>query len=128
MRHWEETMPPSLMIPGHASKSETMRALGITPQFVNGIQVGDWHSLTMRMMQADDPVNHVNTPPLRAGDYVEVLPGNSVKWATVGKHATLMEYFGDDDKWGIDLTGIPSLVKAGNLKRIARNPDERGDV
>ena len=59
-----------------------------------------------------------------------MLPGNSVKWAMVGERGTLLEYFPEDDKWGIEIdsSGEAVLVKEGNLKRIPRiDGDDDGD-
>ena len=108
MKQWEESRPPH------------MKGLEIRPALVKGIPIGNWHLLiTQRIMKADAPVSYVNEPPLSEGDRVEVLPGNSVKWEMVGQKGRIMDYFEDEDKWGIDIEGgQPSLVMAGNLKRI----------
>ena len=93
-----------------------MKALGIRPPLVKDMPIGNWHLLiTQRIMKADAPVTYINEPPLS----VEVLPGDSVKWEMVGQRGRIMDYFEYDDKWGIDIEGgQPSLVMAGNLKRI----------
>ncbi|KAL9189281.1 hypothetical protein ACHAXT_011771 [Thalassiosira profunda] len=127
MRRWEEWMPIDLIMPEKGTKAETMKALAITPEFVEGIPVGNWQRLNMRLREAEKPVNFANHPPLKRGDRVEVLAGNSVKWGQVGKRGKLNEFFGDDGKWGIEMedTGEGVLVMAGNLKRI---PKEEGTV
>ena len=114
-------MDPMMLQDGR-SASEEMKALGITPAFVEGLPVGNWHRLVMRMREADAPVNYENDPPLEPGDFVEVLPGNSVKWAMVGERGTLLDYFPEDDKWGIEMdsSGEAVLVREGNLKRTQR--------
>lgn len=39
----------------------------------------------------------------------------------VGQRGTLMDYFWDEDKWGIDMdNGIPTMIKKGNLRRVER--------
>lgn len=125
MQAWEDSMPDHMIMPGHESKNQTIRDLGITQSFVKGVRVGDWHSLVMRMVAMDAPINYINKPALREGDYVEVLPGNSVKFSNMGQRGHLLEYFDDSGKWGIDFkSGIPSMVMAGNLKRIYTNPNE----
>ena len=67
---------------------------------------------------ADRNVRVHNDPPLRPGDYVEVVPGNSVMWESVGQVGELLEYFPADGKWGIDLYPQPALIMEGNLKRV----------
>ena len=121
MKKWEETFPPTMLVPGHPTKSGSMKALAIRPALVKGIRIGNWYALTtQRIMKADAPVNYVNNPPLSRGDCVEILPGNAIKWELVGQKGIIMDYFDDDDKWGIEIKGgMPSLVMAGNLKRIS---------
>lgn len=127
MQQWERSMDPTMVKDGR-SASEEMKKLGITPAFVKGLPVGNWHRLVMRMQLADAPVRYKNDPPLEPRDYIEVLPGNSVKWDMVGERGTLVEYFVEDDKWGIEMeiSGEAVLVREGNLKRIPRIVDDDG--
>jgi hypothetical protein len=121
MQKWEVTFPRRMLIPEHPTKSGSMKALGITPALLKGLRIGNWHAVTMRFIEAGAPINYINKPPLNEGDRVEVLPGNSVMWATVGQKGVLDCYFEEDDKWGIDIEGgIPTMVMAGNLKRIPK--------
>lgn len=60
-----------------------MRALGVTPDLVRGLPVGN------RMIEAHAPVGHVSDPPLQEGDLVEVLPGNGVRRGIVGRRGAL---------------------------------------
>ena len=72
-----------------------------------------------RVKKATKVVDFKNTPPLRPGDCIEILPGNDVNWQFVGMHGKLMEYFADVNKWGLELeTGEPVLCYAANLKRV----------
>lgn len=120
MTQWEHSMDPSLNRP-NMSSSATMKAMAITPEFVTGLPIGDWYQLVQRMQQVSKTVHYINSPPLKSGDYIEIIPGNNIKWGLVGQRGTIMDYFGDENKWGIEMdshTLGPSLVYAGNLKRI----------
>lgn len=120
MTQWEQSMDPSMNRP-NMSTSETMKAMAITPEFVKGLPVGDWFQLVLRIQDVSKTVNYINTPPLRSGDYIEIIPRNSIKWGLVGQRGKIVDYFGDENKWGIEMDSPalgPSLVYAGNLKRI----------
>mmetsp|Transcript_20962 Transcript_20962/g.34591 ORF Transcript_20962/g.34591 Transcript_20962/m.34591 type:complete len:250 (+) Transcript_20962:169-918(+) len=122
MTQWEKAMPPSQRLP-NTSAAQTLKNMNITPQFVKGIPIGDWLQLINRMELASKRVYMRNIPALQRGDYVEVLPGNHVKWALVGERGVVMDYFDDEDKWGMEMDKReiePSLVFAGNLKRLSR--------
>lgn len=119
MNQWAKTMPKRDYRGTTARKR--MDQLGMTASFVKEIKVGDWKKVRKRMVQMDAPVNIRNTPPLQEGDYVQVEAGNSVKFEMVGQRGTLMDYFWDEDKWGIDMdNGIPTMIKKGNLRRVER--------
>ena len=45
---------------------------------------------------------YANVPPLKFGDYVEILPS--------GKRGTLLNYLDDDDRWGIELDGVGGVM------------------
>ena len=120
MMQWERSMDSKMRRPNR-SASETMKAMAITPEVVKGIPVGHWFLLVSRMELVGKPMKFPNSPPLRAGDYIEIVPGNDIKWGLVGQRGTIVDYYGDDDKWGIEMDSPafgPSLVHAGNLKRI----------
>jgi len=102
-----------------------MERLGMTASFLCGIQIGDYNTVRKRMVQMGAPVSIKNNPPLKVGDYVQVEPGNSVKFEMVGQRGTLLEYFRRDKKWGIDMdNGIPTMIMVGNLKRVERGQME----
>eukprot|EP00984_Skeletonema_dohrnii_P002810 scaffold961_cov83-Skeletonema_dohrnii-CCMP3373.AAC.6 len=123
MTQWERSMDQSLRKP-NMSASQTMKAMGITPSFVKGLPVGNWFLLVSRMELVGKRVYTPNSPPLHEGDYIEIVPGNDIKWALVGERGTIVDYFEDEDKWGIEMDNDgefgPSLVFAGNLRRVRR--------
>jgi hypothetical protein len=96
-----------------------MRKLGVGAEHLAGLKVGDWHGAHDRLEQSMKKVNVRNTPPLRAGDRIEVQAGNHLKWPSVGMRGTLEEYFPDTAKWGIQMDdGEPVCIMAANLKRV----------
>jgi len=97
---------------------EKMSKLGIDEPFLQGLAVGDWDAAQERLHLCMKQVQVQNSPPLRAGDRVEVTAGNHVKWESVGQRGTLAEYFSDCKKWGIEMDdGEPVLILQGNLRR-----------
>ena len=58
--------------------------------------------------------------PLRSGDRIEVVGGNSVKFPDIGSRGILIEYFDDEEeKWGLCLdNGKRLLIKRNNLLRV----------
>jgi len=126
MTQWERSMDLSLRKP-NMSASQTMKAMGITPSFVKGLPIGNWFLLVSRIQSVGKRVYTPNSPPLREGDYIEIVPGNDIKWALVGERGTIVDYFEDENKWGIEMDNDgefgPSLVFAGNLRRV-RSGDE----
>ena len=120
MTKWEKSMPPSQRLP-NTSAAQTLKNMNITPQFVEGIPIGNWSLLIHRMQLVGKSVYIRNVPKLQRGDYVEIMPGNGIKWPMVGKRGIIMDYFEDEDKWGMEMDDQkigPSLVFAGNLKRV----------
>mmetsp|Transcript_27057 Transcript_27057/g.65659 ORF Transcript_27057/g.65659 Transcript_27057/m.65659 type:complete len:215 (-) Transcript_27057:92-736(-) len=119
MEQWKATMPPHLIPPHCRNRDEALEVLGVSPDLVTGLAVGDWWSAMQRRQALDEDVNYRNRPPLKEGDTIEVLAGNCVKWTSVGQKGRLGEYFADMGKWGVDLEdGQSVLIKAGNLKRV----------
>ena len=49
-------------------KRQCMNALAITPEFVEGIRIGNWYQLTMRMMEVDaEKITMITLHPLARG-------------------------------------------------------------
>ena len=122
MTKWEKSMPASQRLP-NTSAAQTLKNMNITPQFVEGIPIGNWSLLIHRMQLVGKSVYTRNVPKLQRGDYVEILAGNGIKWQLVGERGTIVDYFADEDKWGMEMDKReigPSLVFAGNLKRLKR--------
>lgn len=122
MEAWALSMPPHMEVLDGSARA-TLSKLGIRPAVVQGIRVGDWHSLMMRLRDADSKVKVKNEFPfLEEGNYIEIVAGNSVKYECVGQRGVLKEYFRGEQKWGIDLDedGDPSLIHKNNLKRLAK--------
>jgi hypothetical protein len=120
MTKWEKSMPASQRLP-NTSAAQTLKNMNITPQFVEGIPIGNWSLLIHRMQLVGKSVYTRNVPKLQRGDYVEILPGNGIKWQLVGEKGFIIDYFADEDKWGMEMDDQkigPSLVFAGNLKRV----------
>ena len=120
MKLWANSMPPDRLsrFPAGTTPEQALDNLAIRPAFVHDLELGDWDALDRRIVMADRSVRVHNDPPLRPGDYVEVVPGNSVMWESVGQVGELLEYFPADGKWGIDLYPQPALIMEGNLKRV----------
>ena len=122
MTKWEKSMPASQRLP-NTSAAQTLKNMNIAPQFVEGIPIGNWSQLIDRMQLVGKSVYMRNVPKLQRGDYVEILAGNGIKWQLVGERGTIVDYFADEDKWGLEMDKReigPSLVFAGNLKRLKR--------
>ena len=120
MTKWEKSMPASQRLP-NTSAAQTLKNMNITPQFVEGIPIGNWSQLIDRMQLVGKSIYIRNVPKLQRGDYVEILPGNGIKWQLVGEKGFIIDYFADEDKWGMEMDDQkigPSLVFAGNLKRV----------
>jgi hypothetical protein len=124
---WAAAMPKRDYIAPTAE--ETMRRLGMTASFLQGLAVGDWLAVKRRMVAVGRPVQIQNDPPLKAGDYIEVVAGNDVKWETVGQRGIIVEFSRRDKKWGIEFDeDCPGLVLQGNLRRIEPEPEKRDQV
>ena len=120
MTKWEKSMPASQRLP-NTSAAQTLKNMNITPQFVEGIPIGNWSLLIDRMQLVGKSIYIRNVPKLQRGDYVEILAGNGIKWQLVGEKGFIIDYFADEDKWGMEMDDQkigPSLVFAGNLKRV----------
>lgn len=115
---WAATAPPRLT--KLASTPEAaMARLGITPDFLHGLTIGDWDGVDARMMQGFKKTKAKNKSPLQRGDYVQILPGNHVNFQMVGQQGTLLEYFKKDRKWGLELdSGDKVMILAKNLQKI----------
>jgi len=126
MTQWEQSMPSSHLQP-NTSAAQTLKNMRITPAFVKDIPIGNWLALIHRMQSVEKRVYIKNVPPLHSGDYVEIVAGNHIKWELVGEKGCIVDYFDDEDKWGLEMDKKeeigPSLVFAGNLKRLSRFDD-----
>jgi hypothetical protein len=120
MEQWAQRMRETLYI-GTTARAEMARR-GITPTVLRCLPVNaPWAALFHLMLSRVAPIHVRNSPPLKRGDYVEIQAGNHVQWESVGKRGTLVEYFRDNDHWGVDMElGDPGLTMAANLKRITR--------
>lgn len=123
MKAWTDSMPRHMMMMDrNKTANEIMSKLNVTPDFVKGIRVGNWHSLMMRMQQNSETNKVQNALPLEAGNYIEVMDGNSIRFGTFGKRGIIKEYFRNQSKWGIEFDdgkeGL-GLVHKHNLKRLA---------
>ena len=85
------------------SNREHMSKLGFDVQFLSGLTIGDWKSVTQRVIKADSPFQFYRNQKtfckrldgtliksVKVGDKVKIHPGNGVKWFMVGKIATVL--------------------------------------
>ena len=80
-----------------------MSKLGFDVQFLSGLTIGDWKSVTQRVIKADSPFQFYRNQKtfckrldgtliksVKVGDKVKIHPGNGVKWFMVGKIAKVL--------------------------------------
>ena len=113
-------MPRKLIRPGCTAR-KAMEMAGMTVGFLKGLKIGDHLAVKDRMKACSKRVIVKNNPPLKEGDFVEVVVGNEVRWQWVGQKGILRDYFKRDKKWGIEFqNGDCVLIMADNLKRISK--------
>jgi hypothetical protein len=95
---WAKTMPKK-----QAKKAKRlgnsnrvhMKKCGFDMQFLSGLTIGDWKSVTQRVITGDRPFQFYrdrNTfRKVKVGDQVKIHCGNAVKWDIVGKTATVSQ-------------------------------------
>ena len=108
---------------------QTVKFLNIEDQLLEGLAVGDWDEVFARVVRSVETVCALNDPPLRSGDRVEILPGNGICWAYVGKMGMAVDRHQAPDlrggrvwDWSVDIDFVCDNdmvhVDERNLKRV----------
>ena len=109
---------------------ETIKYLNIEEdQLFEGLAVGDWDGVFARIFRSVQTVRALNDPPLRSGDRVEIMAGNHVRWAYVGKMGMIVHRHKAPDvlgeqvwDWSVDIDFVSDddmvVINERNLKRV----------
>jgi hypothetical protein len=95
---WAKTMPKKQAKKAKKlgnSKRVHMKKCGFDMQFLSGLTIGDWESVTQRVITGDRPFQFYRDPntfrKVKVNDKVKIHCGNAVKWDLVGRIATVIQ-------------------------------------